>query len=219
MRASGFAYFASSMPKTGQMNQTKFLKGECQHCHGHIEFPVESVGLTTDCPHCGKQTELLLAIPKVEPTIPRATIIYTVIAVVILGVGLAGAMIALKMAQRKVARKTAEVTSQTPAPATTSPAVDDDPIAQAGFRVSAVTIEKTAGTSLRHAVGTLTNTSNRQRFGVRIQFDLFDGSGQKLESTKDYQQVIEPQGEWKFRAPVMASKATAAKVTSVTEDK
>jgi hypothetical protein len=205
------------MPKTGQMNQTKFLKGECQHCHGQIEFSVESVGLTTDCPHCGKRTELLLAIPKEEPTIPRATIVYTIIAVVILSAGLAGAMVALKMAQRKVLRNKAEVVSQAAAP--TSTAVDDDPIAQAAFRVGAVTIEKTAGTSLRHAVGTLTNTSNRQRFGVRIQFDLFDESGQKLETTKDYQQVIEPQGEWKFRAPVMASKATAAKVTSVTEDK
>lgn len=201
------------------MNQTKFLKGECQHCRGHIEFPADSVGLTIDCPHCGKQTELLLAIPKEEPTIPRATIVYTVIAVVILGAGLAGAMVALKMAQHKVLRNKAEIASQAPAPTTTSLPVDDDPISQAGFRVSAVTIEKTAGTSLRHAVGTLTNTSNRQRFGVRIQFDLFDESGQKLDTTKDYQQVIEPQGEWKFRAPVMASKATAAKATSVTEEK
>jgi hypothetical protein len=207
------------MPKTGQMNQTKFLKGECQHCRGGIEFPAESVGLMTDCPHCGKQTELLLAMPKEEPTIPRATIIYTIIAVAVLGAGLAGAMVALKMAQGKVLRNKAEVVSETPTPRTTAPQVDDDPIAQAGFRVSAVAIEKTAGTSLRHAVGTLTNTSNRQRFGVRIQFDLFDDSGQKLDATKDYQQVIEPQGEWKFRAPVMASKATAAKVTSVTEEK
>jgi len=201
------------------MNQTKFLKGECQHCRGGIEFPAESVGLMTDCPHCGKQTELLLAMPKEEPTIPRATIIYTIIAVAVLGAGLAGAMVALKMAQGKVLRNKAEVVSETPTPRTTAPQVDDDPIAQAGFRVSAVAIEKTAGTSLRHAVGTLTNTSNRQRFGVRIQFDLFDDSGQKLDATKDYQQVIEPQGEWKFRAPVMASKATAAKVTSVTEEK
>jgi hypothetical protein len=207
------------MPKTGQMNQMKFLKGECQHCHGHIEFPAESVGLTTDCPHCGKQTELLLALPKEEPTIPRTTIVYTVIAVLILGGGLVGAMIALKMAQRNVLRKKTDVVSQAPAPTTTANLEADNPIAQAGFRVSAVTIEKTAGTSLRHAVGTLSNTSNRQRFGVRIQLDLFDESSQKLDTTRDYQQIIEPRGEWKFRAPVMASKATSAKVTSVTEEK
>src|SRR6478736_176129 len=96
------------MPKTGQMKQTKFLRGECQHCHGHIEFPAESAGLSTDCPHCGKQTDLLLALPKEEPIIPRATIVYTLIAVIILVAGLAGAIIALKMAERKVAHKKTE---------------------------------------------------------------------------------------------------------------
>ena|ERR1043165_1451203 len=202
------------------MNRSKYLKGECQHCHGHIEFPVESAGLTTTCPHCGKETDLLLALPKDEPTIPTATIIYTVIAIVILGGGLVGTMIALKMAQRKVARQNEIVVAQSPAAAPTNAAPDStDPIALAGFRIGAITIEKTAGTSLRHAVGILSNTADRQRFGVQIQFDLFDDSGQKIDTSKDYQQVIEPNGEWKFHAPVMSSKATSAKVTSVIEQK
>ena len=201
------------------MNQTKYLKAECQHCHGHIEFPAESAGLTIDCPHCGKQTDLLLALPKDEPTIPTATVIYTVIAVLILGAGLAGAMVALKMAQRKVAQKKNDVVAQAPITATNAVPDSDDPITQAGFAVSAVTLEKTAGTSLRHVVGTITNTSARQRFGVKVQFDLFDDNGQKIDTTKDYQQVIEPKGEWKFHAPVMSSKATSAKTISVTEQK
>ena len=150
------------------MKQTKFLKGECQHCHGHIEFPAESAGLATDCPHCGKQTELLLAVPKEEPTIPRATIVYTIIAVVILVAGLAGAIVALKMAQRKVADKKIEVVSQpqvAPADTTAGPT---DPIVQAGFNISPITIEKTKGSSLIYAVGTLSNDSDRQRFGVKV---------------------------------------------------
>jgi hypothetical protein len=201
------------------MNQTKYLKGECQHCHGHIEFPAESAGLTTTCPHCGKQTELLLALPKEEPTIPRATIIYTIIAIVILGAGLAGAIVALKMAQRKIVHKKDAGVSQASPAVTNATAEPDDPITQAGFRVSPVTIEKTKGSSLTYAVGTLTNASDRQRFGVKILFDLFDDSGQKIGAAKDYQQVIEPKGEWKFHALVVASKATSAKVASVTEEK
>jgi hypothetical protein len=206
------------MPKTGQMKQTKFLRGECQHCHGHIEFPAESAGLSTDCPHCGKQTELLLALPKEEPIIPRATIVYTLIAVIILVAGLAGAMVALKMAQRKVVNKKTDSVAQNPGP-TNVTSEAEDPGALAGFQVGPITIEKTAGTSLRHAVGTLTNVSDRQRFGVQIQLDLFNGSGEKVDSTKDYQQVIEPKAEWKFHAPVMTPKATSAKATSVTEQK
>ena len=206
------------MPNTGQMKQTKFLKGECQHCHGHIEFPAESAGLTNNCPHCGKQTELLLAVPKEEPTIPRATIVYTAIAVIILVAGLAGAMIALKMAERKVGHKKTEPVAEAPSVA---PTVADpgDPIVQAGFEVSPITIEKTKGSSLIYATGTLSNPADHQRFGVKLQFDLFDETGQKVGTAKDYQSVIEPKGEWKFRALVVTSKASSAKIASVTEEK
>lgn len=207
------------MPKTGQMKQTKFLKGECQHCHGHIEFPAESAGLTTACPHCGKQTDLLLALPKDEPTIPRATIVYTVIAVIILVAGLAGAMIALKMAERKVGHKKTEAVVDAPMTPTNAVADPADPIAQAGFQVSPITIEKTKGSSLVYAIGTLSNTAERQRFGVKLQFDLFDDAGQKVGTAKDYQSVIEPKGDWKFRALVVTSKAISAKIASVTEEK
>jgi hypothetical protein len=129
-------------------------------------------------------------------------------------------MVALKMAQGKVAHKKTDVAAQNPSLMPTNVnAEPDDPITLAGFHVSPITIEKTAGTSLRHAVGTLTNDSDRQRFGVQIQLDLFNESGQKIDSTKDYQQVIEPKAEWKFNAPVMTPKATSVKATSVTEQK
>jgi hypothetical protein len=207
------------MPKTGQMKQTKFLKGECQHCRGHIDFPAESAGLTTDCPHCGKQTELFLSQPKDEPTIPRATIVYTIIAVIILGAGLAGAIVALKMAERKVPHKRADVVAQVPVAPMDSTPDPHDVIAQTDFRISTVTLEKIKGSSLVYAVGTLTNTADRQRFGVRAQFDLLDENGTKVGDAKDYQQVIEPHGEWKFRALVVAAKVASAKIASVTEEK
>src|SRR2546423_1777099 len=49
------------------MAQTKYLKGECSHCGGRIEFSPAAAGLTPECPHCGKQTGLLLAHAK-EPS-------------------------------------------------------------------------------------------------------------------------------------------------------
>src|ERR1041384_7114944 len=59
------------------MNRTKYLKGECGQCGGHLEFPAEATGLTTDCPHCGKPTELLLARPREEPAVSRRVIVWT----------------------------------------------------------------------------------------------------------------------------------------------
>src|SRR5579859_2852214 len=87
------------------MNKTKFLKGECQHCQGHLEFPAELVGLPAECPHCGQQTELLLATPPEESSVPRAAMVWAIIGIVILGLGLGAALVALKRAERWAARQ------------------------------------------------------------------------------------------------------------------
>src|ERR1035438_1871218 len=39
------------------------FKCNCQHCSGHISFPMEMAGQTISCPHC--QLETLLFIPQV----------------------------------------------------------------------------------------------------------------------------------------------------------
>src|SRR5690242_12207778 len=83
---------------------TKYLKGECQSCGGHLEFPAEAVGASIDCPHCGKTTELLLATPHHDPTVPLSTIIWTAVTVLLLLGGLGGALSALKRAQKQAAK-------------------------------------------------------------------------------------------------------------------
>src|SRR5260370_38148591 len=102
MAASGFASLAVQRQK---MDQTKYLKGECSECGGHVEFPAEAAGTTIDCPHCGKPTELLLAAPPEEPSVPRMTIVWTLVAVLVLALGLAGARAALNRAQKWATRQ------------------------------------------------------------------------------------------------------------------
>ncbi len=79
---------------------TKLLQGECQLCDGRFEFPADAAGTTATCPHCGKPTELMLAAPPQERTVPVRTIIYTVITIVILVGGLIAAIVALKRAEK-----------------------------------------------------------------------------------------------------------------------
>jgi hypothetical protein len=81
-----------------------------------------------------------------------------------------------------------------------------------------VTIEKTPGSSLVYAVGTVKNPEVRQRFGVRVELDLLDARGEKVGTAKDYQQVLEPGAEWHFKALVVESKAASAKVAAIKED-
>jgi len=198
------------------MSTTKSLNGNCQHCGGCIQFPAESAGLTSDCPHCGQTTELLLATPPQEPTVPVKTIVFTIIAVLILIGGLVGAMVAVNRLQRAAEQRKAgssEATTQN-----TVPPKPADPFAQAGFRVSTVALEKTQGSSLVYAVGTIRNETNRRRFGVKVEIELLDTTGSKVGTASDYQQALEPKAEWRFKALVLDSKAASARIAAIKED-
>ena len=198
------------------MKRMKHLKGHCQACGGHIEFPAEGIGTTAECPHCSQATELLLAAPPEEPTIPRRTIIWTGVTVLLLLLGLGGAILALKRAEQKAIKKESNTASLPAAPAPLAePAV---PVTK-GFTASAVTLQKSPGSSVVYAVGTLTNASSNQRFGVKVLLDLLDANGKKLGQATDYQQVMEPNGQWHFKALVVERKAVSASVATVHEER
>jgi len=86
------------------------------------------------------------------------------------------------------------------------------------LKVSEVQLEKTKGSSLVYAVGTVKNESDYQRFGVRIELDLFNQNGAKLGTSKDYIAILEPRREWQFRALIPDPKAVSAKVATLKEE-
>jgi len=210
------------MPK---YSKTKYLKGACQHCDGHLEFLAEHIGMMVPCPHCGKETELELLPPPDEPTVPRRALVWSGIAILILVFGLGAALIALKRAQNWAQSQRLPTSvpaavepprmeqKQAPTPSgTNSPA-------EQGFDASAVTVEKTRGSSLIYAVGTIKNTSDQQRFGVKVELELLDAGGRKLGGASDYRQVLEPGAQWQFKALVVDAKTVSAKISSIQEDK
>jgi len=69
-----------------------------------LEFEAEAIGLQSQCPYCRKQTELRLATPAQEPLVPRRAILWTLVAVLILGLGAAGIFLALQRAQNLAER-------------------------------------------------------------------------------------------------------------------
>jgi len=205
------------------MNRTKHLKGHCQSCGGHIEFPAEATGLSVDCPHCGKVIELLLAPPPDEPLLPRKTIISTVVTVVILVLGLAAALVALNRAERRAAAKQQAAQAApngSEGNAQTTPASGQtDVVNGTGFNASEITLQKVPGSGLVYALGTLTNATARQRFGVKVNLDLLNADGQKVGEATDYQPLMEPKGEWHFKALVVEKKAVSAKIAAVKEER
>lgn len=198
------------------MNPTKNIKGNCQQCGGPFDFPVEGIGQTVDCPHCGRPTELQLATPPATSAVPTRQIIYVIVAIAILIGGLVGAVIALKRAQRMKANQIGAVDVAGATTATTS--APTDPLAQAGFQASAVIIEKATSGSLLFAKGTLKNISSSKKFGVKIELELRDEQNWKLGTATDYQPTLEPGAEWKFKAMVMNPKTASAAILSIKED-
>ena len=192
------------------------FKCECQHCGGHLECPVESASLTTDCPHCGKPTELSAPPPLRKSSVPVRKIIF--ISLVLLILIAAGSILFVKNAeQKKQLRLAAEAARLAAQQAAEAEAKASDPIAQAGWSVATIRFEKTPGSTVIHAVGNLLNETDRRRFGVKVHLDLLDADGQKIGATTDYQASIEPRARWQFSALVVNAKAVAAKVAAVEE--
>ena len=206
------------------MTRTKLLKGECQHCAGHLEFPAEMAGLSTECPHCHQQTDLLLTVPPEEPTVRRGTIVWAIIGVVVLSFGLIAALVALKRAERWAARQKRQPELSTSNNISSDQKTENGKEAAAatseqnGFAVSAIRLETAPGTSRVYAVGTLKNKEDRKRFGVKVEIDLFDATDQKLGVATDYRAVLESGAEWSFKALVLDTKATSAKIASIKEE-
>lgn len=198
-----------------RMTTTKDIRGECQQCGGQFDFPAEQAGLTANCPHCGQPTELLLATPpETESPVKTKAIVFIVIAVVIGVAGVIGAQLAIKRAKRMVGPATEPATANAQVPAK-----PEGPFAAQKFEVSDVTLEGTPGSKLVYARGTIKNTASSQRFGVKVELDLLDASGQRVGRVTDYVGVIDPNKVWKFRAMVVEAKATSAKIAAIKETK
>jgi hypothetical protein len=196
------------------MSEKKFLKCNCSQCGGPIEFPADGIGMTIPCPHCGWQTELTLAPPQEAAARSSRSLKWIITGGIILVLGIVGTVSALLLAQKLMRKPRAQ-------PATTRNAEREtrNPLATTtnGFSISAVRIEKTPGTTLAYATGTVKNRTDRQRFGVTIEIDLLDAAGTKIGATKDYTDTVETNATWTFRALLVQKGVVAARINSIRE--
>ena len=101
------------------MRPTKHLQGVCANCGGPLRFLADRIGSTTQCPHCGRPTELLLAPPPADTSASRKMILWTVIGVVVVALGIIIPVAGLKYLQKKAAERRAsqpEAAAQTNSP-------------------------------------------------------------------------------------------------------
>lgn len=209
------------------MKDGYYLKCSCKHCGGHIEFPATGEGATVNCPHCGQPTRLLLDEPTAKPPVRSGAMAGTVAAVICLfAVGMAAFYFwHSKKSPEPVPAPLKIATAHTNPPATPPPVQNSERPATpkrkksaSDLKVSEVKLEKTKGSSLVYAVGTVTNDSDYQRFGVKVELDVFDAGGKKVGKTQDYIGILEPRRDWQFRALILESHAATAKVSTLKEE-
>ena len=196
-----------------------FAKCACQHCGGRIEFPDDAAGQKVNCPHCNKPTLLFLT----QTERKRPYLVVAIVAGALLAVAGGGAYFYLnfKKSQKVDATPIRQVELSNTSPVVSAPLPPPKPQPPPdpwhGLKPSAVTLEKTGDGRLVYAIGTLTNATTRQRFGVKVTLDVLDEQRDKIGAATDYTDVIEPGKAWKFRALVTDKNATAAKLTNVKE--
>ena len=209
-------------------DDAKFAKCACESCGGRIEFPVELDGTNIECPHCHFNTTL--SRPGAKPPQAKSNLALTIGLPI-----LALAVLAFGAWQFYLKRQLAPATmaSEQPAGVLTSNQLKSNlvasvpptnanpaprPVVWHGLESGPVTIEKAHEGNLTYAVGKLRNTSDKEKFGVKVIVNLFDESGARLGSASDYASSIEAGKEWRFRALVVDHGAVKGEISDVTEN-
>ena len=189
------------------MSTDIFVKGECGHCAGHLEFPA-AAGETIECPHCGQSTKLAARLQPDKSKLPQGLLIIAVIAIVL------AAVMAVTLGKRSKLPSTAKTNSVAAPLIATHPA---DEIITNEFSVSGLRLEKTTNSSLVYVTGKVRNLADRQRFGVKLECSLFDANQLAAGTATDYQRLLNPREEWAFQALVINSKAASARLLTIAE--
>lgn len=210
------------------MNDDEYLKCSCKECGNHIAFPPAAAGTVVTCPHCGQWTELTASRPAAEaPPKSKSPLLLAVVACIALAAA-AGSFFFLRTRSHEVAvapppasPKAVVTATNLPLPVVAQPkpaVAEKKEKSPDDLKPGPVQLEKAKVGSLVYAVGTITNASEFQRFGIKVELDLFNKNGKKIGTATDYKDIIEPHHEWQFHGMVLDSKATSAKVSSVKED-
>jgi hypothetical protein len=213
-------------------NGGEYLTCVCKECGNSIEFPASSARDTISCPHCGEWTELVGPEEPAEEgsSVNLLTLALWIALPIILLVGVVLFVHykksstadnkppppAVKEVVKPVSPPAAVVPTNA-APTNDTPA-KPRPKAFSDLKASPVVIEKSKEGKLIYAMGTVTNDSDYQRFGVKIQLDLIGVQGGKIGTTQDYLSILEPHKEWHFHALVIEPKAVAARLGSLKEE-
>ncbi len=183
-----------------------------------LEFPANGIGEFVDCPHCGAQTRLeVVPEPAREKNPAKPGRKFPFVAATLLLAPLV--VVAVLIWHRQAPPDPATIPSTTKIQIVTNDAPPEAFTEMNDFKISKFTLKKSENGGLVYATGTVKNDTSRQRFGVKIELDLYDAQDAKVGSASDYIAVLEPFKEWRFNALLAEPKAVEARLVNVAEQK
>ena len=171
------------------MSETTYAKCACAHCGGHIEYPVQAVGQSVACPHCGNPTMLVVAGPAKKSGL-RKWLLLLVALVLFLLLATGG----MKYWRTGRTQKT-----------------------DRSLPVKITSFERATANNPGAVVGVVENRTSRPRQGVRVEIELLNARGEPLWSTSAFAPALEPNKSWPFRASVVDPNAVTGRVARVQE--
>jgi len=216
--------------------ETKTFKFPCHRCGGRIQASADYVGRSIACPHCGES--IVVAAPAgASPNdagkeragdgtgflkkLSRILVGATVLAgLLLVGVAYWSSRRTVTQGERTTATPASGGAAATISPAGGSEAGAASPVPKSSSDLKAgeISLERQAKSSLIYAVGTVTNASDFQRFGVRLELEILDQAGRPAGRASDYARLIEPRALWNFRALMTDRHAAGARVYKISED-
>jgi hypothetical protein len=181
-----------------------------------MQYPAQQIGTVATCPHCGRDTELELATPELASVVPRKTVVWLIVAVVILGFGVVASLVAVKRAQSMAARhrRAAPVADAGvgAAGSVNGPFILND------FQVRGIGLQTSPGAREVFIVGTVSNLLASERRRVELKFEVLGSTGQRLGSASDLNTSVPAHGEWRVRLPVLQPGAASVQLESIQEE-
>lgn len=186
-----------------------FLRTSCQHCGGHIEYPLELRGEQLQCPHCREWTKLgqnapppvIIQQAAPPPVQSQPQTIYvkektktgclTWVVAVFLGFLLIGFIASLWETSNS---KTGGGTSGSSSSG--DPAVSLSQVKGAGKQYGGIEI-----------TGIIENKTSRTLDRMFVRYSIYDKQGNKVSEASDFIAQLEPSGTWKFSATSSAKEA------------
>jgi hypothetical protein len=177
--------------------------------------------MAVSCPHCGQKTELSLPAAQSQNEAEagpdgKTSAGWMIATVIILLVAASGSFFYWKRGKTEsaTARPRTNAIARAPAPVAPKPTF----FFTNRLAIGTITLEKAKNSSVVYALGQIKNESDAQRFGLKVELDLLDGSGSKIGIATDYLAILEPRKDWHFRALVLETRAVTARLASIKED-